>query len=83
MHLQSLRLYVYCVFASSFAPLRELLRRARRVSRKGAKEIAKTPLQGLLKPFRASGNTRYYSDFALQRLEMILAQTVLCFDERR
>lgn len=31
--------------------------------------------EGLLKPFRSRGNTRYYSDLDLQRLEMILTLT--------
>lgn len=30
---------------------------------------------GLLNPFRSAGNTRYYSDFDLERLEMILTLT--------
>ena len=31
--------------------------------------------EGLLKPFRSVGNTRYYSDLDLDRLEMILTLT--------
>lgn len=31
--------------------------------------------EGLLKPFRSVGNTRYYSDLDLERLEMILTLT--------
>jgi MerR family transcriptional regulator/heat shock protein HspR len=31
--------------------------------------------EGLLKPFRSVGNTRYYSDADLERLEMILTLT--------
>jgi MerR family transcriptional regulator/heat shock protein HspR len=31
--------------------------------------------EGLLKPFRSVGNTRYYSDTDLERLEMILTLT--------
>lgn len=31
--------------------------------------------EGLLKPFRSEGNTRYYSDLDLERLEMILTLT--------